>query len=55
MERLAQMPRDLRKLAIGAILVSLVVGVSSSLLFFAVFQFRLDWFTEPSRLVAGGE
>ncbi len=55
MQRLAQMPRDLRNLAIGAILVSLFVGVSSSLLFFAAFQFRLDWFAEPSRLVAGGE
>jgi hypothetical protein len=34
--------------------VSLAVGMTSNLLFLAAFQFRLDWFREPTRVLAGG-
>src|SRR5215210_28101 len=36
-----------RTSGIGALSVSLVVGMTSNLLFLAAFQFRLDWFREP--------
>ena len=47
-------PMNLRALAIGALLVSLVVGMASNVLFLAAFQFRIDWFLEPTRLLAAG-
>lgn len=31
-----------------------VVGRTSNLLFLAAFQFRLDWFTEPARVLGAG-
>lgn len=39
---------------IVALSVSLAVGMTSNLLFLAAFQFRLDWFREPTRVLAGG-
>jgi hypothetical protein len=44
----------LRSLGLGALLVSLVLGMTSNLLFLAAFQFRLDWFLEPTRILAAG-
>ncbi len=55
MEGLDGMPRDLRRLAVGAIVVSLVIGLASGLLFFAAFRFRLDWFAQPALAINGGE
>ncbi len=55
MQGVVGMPRDLRRLAVGALFVSLVIGLGSSLLFFAAFQFRLDWFAQPSLAIRGGE
>jgi hypothetical protein len=49
------MPRDLRRLATGAIVVSLVIGLASGLLFFAAFRFRLDWLAQPALAIEGGE
>lgn len=49
------MPRDLRRLAVGAIVVSLVVGLASGLVFIAAFRFRLDWFAHPALAIEGGE
>ena len=43
-----------RTAGIAALSVSLVVGMASNLLFLAAFQFRLDWFREPTRVLAGG-
>jgi hypothetical protein len=54
-EGLDRMPRDLRRLAVGAIVVSLVIGLASGLLFFAAFRFRLDWFAQPALAISGGE
>ena len=44
----------LRSLAIGALVVSIGVGMTSNLLFLAAFQFRIDWFLEPARMVGAG-
>lgn len=44
----------LRTAAITALLVSLGVGMASNLLFLAAFQFRTDWFFEPTRLLGAG-
>jgi hypothetical protein len=41
----------LRTAGIGALLVSVGVGMTSNLLFLAAFQFRLDWFLEPTRIL----
>ena len=43
-----------RTAGIAALSVSLVVGMLSNLLFLAAFQFRLDWFRQPTRVLAGG-
>ena len=43
-----------RRLAIGALIVSLTVGIASDLLFLAAFQFRVDWFLEPERILGAG-
>jgi len=44
-----------RGLAIGALVVSLTIGLLSDLVFLAAFQFRIDWFLEPTRMVGAGE
>ena len=43
-----------RTAGIAALSVSLAAGMTSNLLFLAAFQFRLDWFREPTRVLAGG-
>src|SRR3990170_2558986 len=44
----------LRGVAIGALVVSLVIGFASNLLFLAAFQFRIDWFLDPVRILGAG-
>ena len=44
----------LRSLGVGALVVSIGVGMTSNLLFLAAFQFRIDWFLEPSRMLGAG-
>ena len=44
----------LRSLAIVALAVSIGVGMTSNLLFLAAFQFRMDWFLEPTRILDAG-
>jgi hypothetical protein len=44
----------LRTTGIAAVSVSLAAGMTSNLLFLAAFQFRLDWFREPTQVVGGG-
>ena len=48
-----QSPPTTRVAGIAALSVSLAVGMTSNLLFLAAFQFRLDWFREPTRVLAG--
>jgi hypothetical protein len=43
-----------RTVGIGAVIVSLAAGMTSNLLFLAAFQFRLDWFREPTRILGAG-
>lgn len=42
------------KVGIGALLVSLGVGMTSNILFLAAFQFRMDWFPDPVRILGAG-
>lgn len=44
----------LRQVAIGALVVFLVFGSLSGVLFLVAFESRLEWFADPSALVAGG-
>jgi hypothetical protein len=44
----------LRTAGIAAVSVSLAAGMTSNLLFLAAYQFRLDWFREPTQVVGGG-
>ena len=44
----------LRRTGIGALLVSLTVGMISNLLFLATFQFQLDMFLEPALILGSG-
>jgi hypothetical protein len=44
----------LRAAGIGALLVSIGAGMTSNLLFLAAFQFRLDWFREPTGVLGAG-
>jgi hypothetical protein len=44
----------LRTAGIGALLVSIGAGMTSNLLFLAAFQFRLDWFREPTGVLGAG-
>lgn len=44
----------LRQVAIGALLVALALGSVAGVLFLLAFRFRLEWFADPSALVAGG-
>jgi hypothetical protein len=43
-----------RTAGIVVLTVSLVVGMTTNLLFLAAFQFRLDWFREPTQVLRGG-
>jgi hypothetical protein len=43
-----------RTAGIAALSVSLAFGMTSNLLFLAAFQFRLDWFQEPTRVLEAG-
>ncbi|MBW3613558.1 MAG: hypothetical protein KY392_06840, partial [Chloroflexi bacterium] len=45
---------ELRTVGIAALLVSLSVGLISNVVFFAAFDFRMDWFREPTRLLGAG-
>ena len=44
----------LRQAAIGALLVFFGVGSVAGVLFLAAFQLRLEWFADPSAMVAAG-
>jgi len=44
----------LRGATVGALIVTVVLGVVSDLLFLAAFQFSPDWFADPALLVGGG-
>ena len=44
----------LRGATVGALMVTVVLGGLSDLLFLAALQFRPDWFSDPALLVAGG-
>lgn len=44
----------LRRATVGALIVTVALGVVSDLLFLAALQFRPDWFADPALLVAGG-
>lgn len=44
----------LRRAAIAALLVFLGLGSVAGVLFLAAFQFRLEWFADPSAMVAAG-
>jgi hypothetical protein len=44
----------LRTWTITALVVTVVLGMISNLLFLWAFEFRLDWFVDPGRLVAAG-
>ncbi|HEY8632369.1 MAG TPA: hypothetical protein VIL50_04380, partial [Candidatus Limnocylindrales bacterium] len=44
----------LRGATVGALIVTVALGVISDLLFLAALQFRPDWFSDPALLVAGG-
>ena len=44
----------MRTAAIAALIVAIGVGMASNLLFLAAFQFRLDWFLEPTRILGAG-
>lgn len=44
----------LRGATVGALIVTVALGVVSDLLFVAALQFRPDWFADPALLVAGG-
>ena len=43
-----------RTAGIVALTVSLVVGMTTNLLFLAAFQSRLDWFREPTQVLGAG-
>ena len=43
-----------RTAGIAALSVSLAFGMTSNLLFLAAFQFRPDWFLEPTRVLGAG-
>lgn len=53
-ERLGLIDGGLRAAGIGALIVSIGVGLTSNLLFLAAFQFRIDWFLEPARMLGAG-
>jgi hypothetical protein len=45
---------QLRAAGLGALIVSIGVGMTSNLLFLAAFQFRIDWLLEPARILGAG-
>jgi hypothetical protein len=47
----------LASMALGraALVVALAAGMASNVLFLAAFQFRLDWFLEPARVIGAGD
>ena len=45
---------SIRAVAIGALIVSVAVGMTSNVLFLAAFQFRIDWFLVPTRILGAG-
>ena len=45
----------IRTIAVAALIVAIGVGMTSNLLFLAAFQFRIDWFLEPTRVLVAGE
>lgn len=44
----------LRSIGVGALIVSLVIGMASNVLFLAAFQFRIAWFLDPTQILGGG-
>ena len=48
------MTSSLRRAGIAALLVFLVVGAVSGVLFLAAFQLRVEWFFDPSAMVSAG-
>ncbi|MGI8518050.1 MAG: DUF4386 family protein [Acidimicrobiia bacterium] len=44
----------MRRAAIVSLLVTLVLGMISNLLFLFAFQFRIEWFLDPAQLVSAG-
>jgi hypothetical protein len=44
----------LRGATVGALIVTVALGLLSDLLFLAALQFRPDWFADPALLVTGG-
>ncbi len=40
--------------AIGALIASLTIGLASNVLFLAAFQFRIDWFLDPLKVISAG-
>ena len=43
-----------RFVAIGALIASLTIGLASNVLFLAAFQFRIDWFLDPLKMISAG-
>ena len=43
-----------RTTAVAALIVAICVGMISNVLFLAAFQFRIDWFLEPARMLGAG-
>ena len=43
-----------RTAGVAALMVSIIAGMTSNALFLAAFQFHLDWFREPTLLLAAG-
>jgi hypothetical protein len=46
---------DHRRVVVASLAAAIVLGFVSDLVFAATLRFRPDWFTEPAKLVAGGE
>lgn len=44
----------LRAVGIGALIVSLAIGATSTVLFLAAFQFRIAWFVDPMQILGAG-
>ena len=49
-----QSPLTARTAGIAALSVSIGAGMASNVLFLAAFQFRLDWFREPTQVLGAG-
>ena len=47
-------PIPARFAAIAALVASLTVGLISNVLFLAAFQFRIDWFLDPEKMITAG-